>query len=483
MAKKIVTLYIDDSSIRLMVTRGKRIKKWADAPLEQGLIKNAVILDEMEIAHRVKQLFETLKVRTNKVIVGVSGLHCLTRPITLPRLPNEMLDEAVKREAKRVLPVPLEQLYISWQTIPSPPDKIQVFLVAIPCQAADALFKALHRLELKPYLMDLKPLALARVVKEAAAIIVDVQSTEFDIVIMAEGIPQPVRTVPFPGEKLSPQEKLPLIKKDLDRTITFYNSNNPDKPLVPTIPVFVSGELANEAELCQSLSGKLGRPVLPMPSPIDCPGGLDTSRYMVNMGLTLKEIASGKEASLLATNLNTLPVPYRPKPISLTNILALPTASTAVGLLVFLTLLIQSTSTDVAAMRGQLNTTDQLLQQRLTQRQELTGGIAELENKIAEAEASSDNFIRAFGSLEKQSNGIYGLELAVNRLPRTISLTSINYANRILTMSGRTPSEDEVLSYLQDLDKGGGFPQITITSMKRIEGEGIDFTLVLKIGE
>ncbi|MEE9583622.1 MAG: PilN domain-containing protein, partial [Dehalococcoidales bacterium] len=232
-----------------------------------------------------------------------------------------------------------------------------------------------------------------------------------------------------------------------------------------------------------SLSGELGRPVLPLPSPIDCPGGLDTSRYMVNMGLTIKEALSEKETRLIVTNINVLPVPYRPKPISLTNILALPATSAAVGFLVLFAMLIQSTSTDVAAMRGQLNTTDQLLQQKLSQREELTENVAGLENKIAEAEASSDNFIRAFGSLEKQSNGIYGLELAVNRLPRTISLTSINYANRILTISGRTPSEDEVLSYLQDLDKGGGFPQITITSMKRIETEGMDFTLVLKIGE
>jgi hypothetical protein len=33
MAKKVVTLYIDDTSIRLMVAQGKRIKKWADLPL------------------------------------------------------------------------------------------------------------------------------------------------------------------------------------------------------------------------------------------------------------------------------------------------------------------------------------------------------------------------------------------------------------------------------------------------------------------
>ena len=37
MAKDIVTLYIDDTSLRLMVTRGKRIKKMAELPLQFSL--------------------------------------------------------------------------------------------------------------------------------------------------------------------------------------------------------------------------------------------------------------------------------------------------------------------------------------------------------------------------------------------------------------------------------------------------------------
>ena len=75
MAKKIVNLYIDDTSIRMLVTRGKRIKKWADLPLEPGLVKNAVVIREAEVAARIKQLFKERKVGAKKVVVGVSGLH------------------------------------------------------------------------------------------------------------------------------------------------------------------------------------------------------------------------------------------------------------------------------------------------------------------------------------------------------------------------------------------------------------------------
>ena len=484
MAREIVTLYIDDTSIRLLVTRGAQVRRWGDSLLEPGLVQGGVVFKQAEVASKVKQLFKALKVKTKKIVVGVSGLNCLTRPITLPQLPREMLDEAVRREAKAVLPVPPEQLYISWQTIPAPLGKTQVFLVAIPCKAADALFKMLRQAGLKPYLLDLKPLALARAAREATTIIVDVQPAEFDIVITADGVSQPVRSLPLSGETLSWQERLSAIKGDLDRTIEFYNSNNPEKPLAPTAPVFASGELASEPQLCQSLSDDLGRPVLPMPPPLKCPKAeMDPIHYMVNMGLALKDIPSEKEAEPLAANVNAMPVPYQPKPISLINIFAPTSAVVAIGILAFLILLIQTTSADIASMQGKLNTNEQLLQQKLAQRQELSGKIAELENKITEAEASGTNFATASGSLEKERERANNIEIAVNGLLDTMSLTSISYANGVLTMNGRSPGEEEVLSYLRKLDSNGKFSEITITSMTRIEGEGMDFTLVLKAGE
>ena len=479
MAKKIVTLYIDDTSLRLMVTDGKRIKVWAESPLEPGLIDNAVVIKEAEVATKIKQLFKAQKVKTKKIIVGVSGRHCLTRPITFPQLPKDMLDEAVRREATRVLPVPLEQLYTSWQIIPAPEGKIQVFLVAVPRKIADALLKTVRQAGLKPYFMGLKPLCLARVVKEATVVIVDVQTTEFDIVIMADGVSQPIRTIPFANEALSGKEKLTIIKNELDRTITFYNSNNPENTLASTVPIFASGELADEPELCQSLSDEIGHPVLSLTSPLVCPEGFATSRHMVNIGLALQKLSSGKEAGPSVANLNALPASYQPKPISLTNIFALPGAAIATGLLVLLVMLIQSTSDDIASIRVQLNTADQLLQQKLSQRQGLAGNIAELEKEIAEVETSRDNFAVAVGTLENQSAGInHDLEVTINSLPNTINLSSINHANSILTISGRAPSEREVLEYLTALDASGRFGEISIANMSRIEGEGMDFTLL-----
>ena len=110
MSDKVVTLYIDDTSIRLLVTGGKRIRKWADVALEPGLVKNAVVLKQEEVAAKIRQLFKVRKIDAKKINLGVSGLGCLTRPMLLPQMPRDMLEEAVRREANRALPVSSEQL-------------------------------------------------------------------------------------------------------------------------------------------------------------------------------------------------------------------------------------------------------------------------------------------------------------------------------------------------------------------------------------
>jgi len=482
MAKKIVTLYIEDTSIRLLVTSGRKIKKWVDVPLQPGLVKNAVILREAEVATKIMQILKAQKVKDNKVVVGISGLHCLSRPIILPQLPRDMLNEAVRREAKRLLPVPLEQLYLSWGPISSPEGKTQVFLVAIPTKSADALFKMLHQAGLKTQLMDIKPLLLARVVRDKTAIIVDVQPTEFDIVIMAEGIPQPIRTVSLPGESLVWQEKLPLIREELVRTIKFFDSNNPEKPLLSSVSVFVSGALADEPDLCQALSDDLGHPVFILPSPLPVPEGLDPNRYMVNIGLVLKELAWESRPVPLVTNLNILPIPYRPKPISLPRVIAPPAMAIAVGLLAFMVMIIQNASANVAQIHGQLDTTTQLIQQKLQQAQDLKNKIAELEKKIANAETSGKNFIAAVDSIESQKTSLnVNLDTAVKKVPAGVNLTVISQSKGTLTIKGRALSEKEVLSYLESLDASNRFSEITITSLSKVE-DAMDFTLSLKSG-
>ena len=93
------------------------------------------------------------------------------------------------------------------------------------------------------------------------------------------------------------------------------------------------------------------------------------------------------------------------------------------------------------------------------------------------------DFTLALGSFEDQDEGVNGNSgITISSLPGNVSLSSISQSESIVTVNGWAPSEKEVLSYVRNLDASGKFSEITITSMKRIEGEGMEFTLVLKVG-
>ena len=503
MVKTIVTLHVDDTSIRLLVAHGKRLKKWADMPLEPGLVKGGVVIKEAEVATKIKQLLKAQKVGANKVIVGLSGIHCLSRPLALPQLPKAMLDEAVMREAKRVLPVPVEQLHISWQIIPVPEGKAQIYLLAIPRKTTDAMIKTLRQARLKPYFMDVKPLALARVPKEATAIVVNIEPTELDVIILAGGIPQPIRTVPLPSKALSWEERLLVIKDEIDRTIKFYNSNYADKPLDQTTPMFVSGELAEDSTLASSLSEGLGYSVSPLSPSLECPESFPANRYMVNVGLVLKELESGKEAGALAVNINALPLAYQPKPISWVRVIALPVIITIAAGLIPLWMLIQSGSANVASVQDQLDRTNQLFTEKQSAKQELKDSVVELQAKLTEAEASRDSFTAALSSLEQQGKEVnHNLDEVVGVLSDTMVLSNISHAEGTLVVTGSSPTAAEILQYAHSLADSGLFAGVTVSSIRRVElqstgdqsaedqsaeGESsgnvrMDFTLTIKIG-
>lgn len=488
MAKNITTLYIDDTIIRLMVTKGKRISKVADVPLDINLFDASAEDKKAELINKIKHLLAMNKIKNKKVVIGISGLHCLSRPTTLPLLPKAMQEEAMTREAKRLLPVPPEQLHISWQIVSITDNKMQAFIVAIPRQIADTLLEVLNQVGLKPYLMDIKPLALARLVNEATSIIIDVQPREFDIVIMADGIPQPVRSVSFPQEALSLEDRLSIVKDELKRTIEFYNTNNPEKCLQPSVNIYVSGELVDKPESYESLAEQLGHQVLPLTSPLKCSKQLDPSRYLVNVGLVLKELR--REAEGLQININTLPSTYLPKPIPLGKLMAIPTAVAAIGVILLLVMAIQDAAAFISSANNQLDTTNSIIEKKQSQKQALVESITALEEEIATIQKNCDIFIAARNSIDVLGEKINGdLEATVDNMVDGFNLTNIGHSGGQLSLSGWSLSEAEVLQYGRNLDNTGRFIEVTVSNLNKVgESDNVsdngtmDFALALRKG-
>ncbi len=476
MAKEAATIHIDDSAIWVLVAKGREAQRLASLPLEPGLVKDGVVHNEDAVASKVRELWATQGIRARRVIAAVSGINCLYRLVTLPELPKELLPEAIRREAGRALGVPLEEVHLSWQTLPSLKGETLVYLAASPRNAVDGLVSALRKAGLDPYLMDLKPLAIARCATEPRAIIVDLQPRSFDTIIMAEGIPQVVRSVPL-VEEAAVEEKVSFIREEVDRAITFYDSEHRDNPLGSDVPLLVSGELAEQQDAWSLIVRSQERTVQVMPLPMAVAEGFPPGQYATNAGLALKEVLASEKGAIAYSlvNFNALPEAYRPKPRKLSEILFVPTIVGGLALIAVVAFLTVTTLMHNDDLRAQLTVINQMAISSHVTFQD----IAALNQQVTSLEGSASSFdttLREFGAERDEINADLG---EVNSsLPANVDLQTVRHEGDSLTVTGKGDNTDAVFRYGKNLRASGRFTLVVIT---RIDEDGY-FTFVLTKG-
>lgn len=472
MAKKVTTLFIRDDAINLLVMRSERVEKWDTIPLEPGLVSQGLIIDSAQVAEKLKELFKLQKISTSRVIAGISGHNSVYRVITLPELPEAVLPEAVKREAKRVIPVPLEEVYLSYQTITATPGETLVFLAAFPRNIADTLYKTLQQAGLQPHIMDLAPLALCRTVNQPRALIVNDRADHLDIMVMAARIPQLIRRLSLPSEAESPAERLDTIVEEIERTITFYNASHQEDPLNASVPMLVCGDLARKTENWQALAAKSTNPVSVIPSPVETPEGFDANEFMVNIGLGLKELLPEKgESNFSLVNINTLPEGYMPRAIRLPNILVPIAITIGVGIIVYLGILVSNKSSYIGVLTDELTPLENLVVLENQNIAALEEQIEVLTPRIDGLAVTTAIFDDTFAYLEEIRDKVNGdMDQIVSLQPANL-LNTVNHVGDMITIVGTGNNENIIFSYARALRNDGRFSTVVISSIEAVEDD------------
>jgi type IV pilus assembly protein PilM len=483
MAKRVVTLYISDEAINLLVLEGRSVKQWANMPLEAGLVKEGLILDEEKVAGEINKIFSAAGVGTRRVIAGINGLNSLYRLVSLPTLPEAILPEAIRKEAKRVIPVPLEEVYLSYQRLAGVEGEIRVFLAAFPRAVADAIYRTLSKANVVPYIMELAPLALSRLANAPRAIVVGSRQDHLDIVILSEGLPNPIRTISLPGEAAGLVERLPVIAEEIDRTVAFYNSSHKDNPLSGSIPIFVCGDLTQVPDKWPVLAGNLKFPVSALPSPVDAPAGFETNDYVINIGLGLHEIMpAASTGNVSQVDMNSLPETYRPKPIKLTPFILPAVALLGAVALGFMGFQLQHKMQDTKALRAEVPPIEKINNQ-------LAKDIAGLQAQVKQAATQADDtfarvqplndtanvFTRTFQGLDFERKTI---DAEVNAMidlrpsASSFSLITLHDEDKLMKITGKIDTADltdaELVIYDYAKNLRIKFGEVTVSSIKAV---------------
>jgi type IV pilus assembly protein PilM len=480
MAQKQISLYIDDSAIYLMVSKGREPQKWSSLALTAEVVKDGVIRDRVAFQAKIKELFESVKMgrlKGKRVAVAASGVNCMYQVLTLPDLPEDLLGEAIAREANHALGIEVEEVYLSWQVLSVVHGQMSVYLAVMPRDMVDNLVGTLREVGLKPYLMDLKPLCLARMSSEPRAILVDTQPWNFDLVVLSDGVPEVVRSLNFP-EEAAPGEKAALVRSELERAIMYYNSSHMDKPIDLTVPILLSGDIVHQEDDWAVLAGPRQRPVQILePQHVAAPEGFEASRYMANMGMALKEVLEKEEGAIAFSlvNFNALPAKYLPLRRSNLDAVLVPVAVAGVILI----------GAGIFAMVYINNQNDGLrddiavAEERIDEQQVSSSQITALTTQVSGAEGGTVALSGALDALDAD-RGVLADHLVqiYAALPVGVSLNTVSMGAEGVTLSGIAADEFSMFDYAWSLRDGGYYSSVILTNISVGDG-GIAFSMVL----
>lgn len=477
MAKQQISLYVDDAAIYVMVSRGRQPLKWATVPLERDQVKDGVVQDQTAVAAKLADLWQSLKLgRSRDVVVGVSGVNCLYQLFTLPELPDSLLPEALARETSHNLGVEADQVYLSWQVLGVEHGQMRVYLTVMSREMVDGLLATLKQAGLKPYVMDIKPLCLARTSGEARAVIVDTQPGSFEVIVLSDGIPEVVRSLSFP-EKASLGEKTALIRGELERAVVFFNSAHMDKPIDLTVPILVSGEIARQESEWEVLRGPREREVRVLPSPIAEAQDFDASTFMTNIGLALKAVLLEEEGAIAYSivNFNALPGAYLVRKRSLAESAWLPVVvggvilvAAGIGLNVYLHEQNDDLAADVKSVE------DRITAQKLTKKD-----MDALTAQVTAAQASAGGLETALTGWGVDRDIFTGDLIQVYAsLPQGVNLQSVARSESAVNVNGDAADEGSLFDYAWSLEESGRFSSVVVSSITLADGS-ISFNIIL----
>jgi len=385
----VVTLDIDSATIKLLETGGGAVRKWASVSLEPDKVEGEEVSEQPALGTMVKRLMASSDIKTKKVIASFSGLYSVSRILSVPNPPPGLtFQEAVLEMARETIPLSEDKLYLSWQTIAAGEDGHQVLLVGVPRDVLDGEVRSLRAVGINPRVLELRAMALARAVNKEQALILNIEHTSFDVVVVVNGIPEIMRPIAWHPGELTVEDKVDDLAAALDLTVEFYNSRHPDISLDPATPLFITGQMSMDLSLTENLQARLRYPVESLAPPLECPADLPVSQYAVNIGLALKGAAPSEspgQSGYSPLDMNLLPEAYWPWRPKAKHVYAAGLMVAAIGLLfpIFQVTTEATSRTTVLEMTfAALNTKLELQKQEIKSREPLQKAIAEY-NTIA----------------------------------------------------------------------------------------------------
>lgn len=285
-----VTLSFEGDCLRLLVASNGRVLRWDKRDLPPGLMDGDSVKQIGPLGDYLAKLFQVEDLSKSKVVSSVSGQRSIFRNLTLPPIEDKLLGNAVRRKVRQEIPMPGRDMEISHEVVAREGDQMTVFVVAVPKSVIESHVRAFQAAGVRLRALDVTPLALVRAANLERTIVVGMEDSGLSLVIVSDGMPAIVRTVPMASQLGSPESRLDLLLDELRRTTKFYNESHKQNPLSPDTPLVVSGSSFNDRDLRERLAASVDYPVQDPHPPLELPEELPVPEFSANLGLALKQL-------------------------------------------------------------------------------------------------------------------------------------------------------------------------------------------------
>lgn len=184
--------------------------KYGSAPVDIKVATSDAPEDQRRLGEVITNLLTQAGITARNVVAGIPSNKTFATVVDLPDLPPAELASTIKYQAEQFIPMAIDEVKIDWAILGKSlrdPSKIEVLLASVANKFSESRLDMIEGLGLNVVALEPDSLALVRslvpVGSKDAHMIVDFADFTTDIVIVLDGAPRLVRSIPVGMQTLA----------------------------------------------------------------------------------------------------------------------------------------------------------------------------------------------------------------------------------------------------------------------------------------
>jgi type IV pilus assembly protein PilM len=215
-----------DNTGKLPVVLGYGVTNFDSSATEDGIIVKPEVIAQAALELFRKNLIG--EISTKRVVIALPAARTFSRTMTLPKLNQKDLTEAVRLEAEQYIPLPIDDLYLDYEVVRTQKDENDILMVAIPKKIVDPYIILTRMLGLEAVVFETTISSGGRLFEQAEqtdspTVLIDLGTLSSDITIYDKGLIVS-GTIPNGGDDFSNiiSETLNVTKQEANIIKTKY---------------------------------------------------------------------------------------------------------------------------------------------------------------------------------------------------------------------------------------------------------------------